>query len=279
MLLRNVFSASGWAVSWRQSIPFKILIEREENEEVLALYGGGRYVLSQDDKNWYAPIWYSWTPERRERHINDFRAATLKQTFVKPVNAGWKPGHQLIMWQQSEPSVIFDRIMSASTTSPTLVAPVANLSPSPSILASASTETATISLSPPITSTFASSQASSSQCISFEDSHQGRETIFEPHLRSELPKKISRCRWNCGKTITQSDPLLVRLYGISSWLDQKTGEQRSRHGPLYIHFQDNCLKAYDSKNYYAPNELFNYKQIKLDEETRKNLSDVDIIYL
>ena len=172
----------------------KILIEREE--EVLALYGGGRYVLSQEYKNWYAPIWHSWTPERRERHINDFRAAapTLEQTFVKPVNAGRTPGHQLRMRQQSEPSVIFDRIMSAPTTSPTLVASVANLSPSPSILASASTETATISLIPPITSTFASSQASSSQCISFEDPHQGWETIFEPHLRSELPKKISRCR-------------------------------------------------------------------------------------
>ena len=26
-------------------------------------------------------------------------------------------------------------------------------------------------------------------------------------------------------------------------------------------------------------KLFNYKQIKLDEETRKKLSDVDIIYL
>ena len=32
----------------------KILIEREENEEVLALYGGGWYVLSQEYKNWYA---------------------------------------------------------------------------------------------------------------------------------------------------------------------------------------------------------------------------------
>ena len=113
----------------------KILIEREENEEVLALYGGGRYVFSQE----YAPIWHSWTPERRERHINDFRAAapTPEQTFVKPVNAGRKPGYQLRMRQQSEPSVIFDRIMSAPTISPTLVAPVANLSPSPSILAPA----------------------------------------------------------------------------------------------------------------------------------------------
>ena len=194
----------------------KILIEREE--EVLALYGGRRYVLSQEYKNWYAPIWHSWTPERRERHINDFRAAapTLEQTFVKPVNAGRTPGHQLRMRQQSEPSIIFDRIMSAPTTSPTLVAPVANLSPSPSILVSASVETTTISLTSPVTSTLASSQASSSQCISFEDPRQGPETIFELHLRSELPKKISMCRGNCHKSITQSDRLLVRSYDISS---------------------------------------------------------------
>ena len=195
----------------------KILIEREK-EEVLALYGGGRYVLSQEYKNWYAPIWHSWTPERRKRHINDFRAVapTLEQTFVKPVNAGRTPGHQLRMRQQSEPSVIFDRIMSAPTTSPTLVTPVAILSPSPSILAPASIETATISLTSPVTSTLASSQASSSQCIPFEDARQGRETIFELHLRSELPKKISMCRGNCHKTITQSDRLLVRSYSISS---------------------------------------------------------------
>ena len=75
----------------------KILIEREENEKVLALYGGGRYVLSQEYKNWYAPIWHSWTPDRKERHIKDFRAAapTLEQTFVKPVSAGREPSHQL----------------------------------------------------------------------------------------------------------------------------------------------------------------------------------------
>ena len=169
--------------------------------------------------------------------------------------------------------------MSAPITSPTLAAPVANIFPSPAILALASTETATISLSSPVTSTLASSQASSSLCISFEDPRQGRETIFELHLKSELPKRISRCRGNCHKTITQSDRLLVRSYGISSWLDHKTGKERSRHGPLYIHFQDNCHKAYDSKNYYAPNELFNYQQIKLDEGTREKLSDVDIAYL
>ena len=34
----------------------KILIEREGNKEVLPLYGGGRYVLTQEYKDWYAPI-------------------------------------------------------------------------------------------------------------------------------------------------------------------------------------------------------------------------------
>ena len=172
-------------------------------------------------------MWHSWTPEKRKQHISDFRAAapTLELTFVRPVNDGRKPDHQLKMRRQSEPSAIFDRIMSAPAKSPTLVTPVADLSPSPSILVPASTETATISLSSPVTSTLATSQSSSSQCISFEDPRHIRETIFESHLRSELPKKISGCRGDCHKTITHSDRLLVRSYGISCWLHQKTGEQ------------------------------------------------------
>ena len=64
---------------------------------MLALHGRGRFVLSQKWKNWYTPIWNSCTPERRERHIIDFRTAalTIEQMFVKPVHAGQKPGHQL----------------------------------------------------------------------------------------------------------------------------------------------------------------------------------------
>ena len=40
------------------------------------------------------------------------------------------------------------------------------------------------------------------------------------------------------KTIIQSDWLLVRWYGNSSWLYPKTGEKRSRYGHLCFHFQD-----------------------------------------
>ena len=154
-----------------------------------------------------------------------------------------------------------------------------SLSLSVSLVVPASTETITISLSSPVTSTLAISQTTSNHFISFEDPRQGWETISELHLRRELPKKISKYRGNCYKTIPQSDRLLVRPYSISSWLNPKTGNERYRHEPLYIHFEDNCLKGYDSKNYYALNEPFNYQQIKLDKETRNKLSDVEIVYL
>ena len=63
--------------------------------------------------------------------MNNFRglAPKFEQTFVKIVNVVQKPGHLLRMQQQNEPSVIFDCIMSASTTSSTLVAPVASICP------------------------------------------------------------------------------------------------------------------------------------------------------
>ena len=185
------------------------------------------------------------------------------------------------MRQQSEPSAVFDRIMSALTTPLILVAPVANLSAFPSILVPASIETATISLSSPVTSTLASSQDSSSQCLSFEDPCHGRETNFKLHLRSGLPKKNSRCRGNCHKTITQSDRLLVRSYGISSWLDHKTGEERSRDELLYIHFQDNCLKHMTVKIIMSlMNSLITNKSSWMKEPERKYLMlTLSIVYL
>ena len=153
---------------------------------MLALYGRGRYGLSQKYNNWYAPIWNSWTPERRERHKIDFRTAapTLEETFLKPVNAGRRPIHQLRMQQQSEQSVIFDCVISGPTLL-TLVAPVANLTPSWSVLVPGSAETATVNLNSPVTSTLSSSQTNTSQMY-FEEPHQCQVTIFELHLKSEL---------------------------------------------------------------------------------------------
>ena len=90
------------------------------------------------------------------------------------------------MQQQSEQSVIFDCVISGPTTLPTLVAPVANLSPSRSVLVPGSAETATVNLNSPVTFTLSSSQTSTSQRIYFEESHQCQETIFELHLKIKL---------------------------------------------------------------------------------------------
>lgn len=65
--------------------------------------------------------------------MNNFRSAApaLREMFVKPVKAGRKPGHQLRMQTQNEPQrVIFDCITAAPTTSATLMATIANISPS-----------------------------------------------------------------------------------------------------------------------------------------------------
>ena len=56
---------------------------QEENEEVSALYGGSRHVLSQEFENWYVPngIFGPW---KGGRQIKDFQAAalTVKQTQI-----------------------------------------------------------------------------------------------------------------------------------------------------------------------------------------------------
>ena len=46
----------------------------------------------------------------------------------------------------------------------------------------------------------------------------------------------------CNKSITQCDCLLMRSYDNSAWLNLEAVAERSRHGPLYNHLQnDNSL--------------------------------------
>ena len=112
-----------------------------------------------------------------------------------------------------------------------------------------------------------------------KDKLKKSETVFELHLRELLPKTISKCRGLCGKPIAITDKLIVRSYGVSTWRSPKTHEEMSKYGPLYIHFKDVCLKMYDSNNYYAPTETFNYEKIKLDQNTREKLSKPDLDFL
>ena len=138
-----------------------------------------------------------------------------------------KTFHQQRMQPQSELSSSFDSNISAPTTSPTFVASAANACSSQSFSKLASTEATNASLSSPVTSPLALSQASSSKIVSFEDPHQGWETHFEFHMRSNLSKKTRKCSGNCHKTTTQFDGLLMRSRGNSSLHNLRTGKEQS----------------------------------------------------
>ncbi len=265
------------------------LVKREENEELLALYGAGNYVLSQQYKNWFAPMWHSWSPERRQRYAKNFRLAqpTIESTFVKPANPGRKPGYKKRVRITSTPDDVIDRVSSAVPV-PTVASdpPVASDSPvaSSQTLTHVQTETPFTPVESSVdfqTGDHISSTpiTISAHNISFEDPRQIPEMVFELHLRDQLPKSITKCRGHCGQAIKINDRLLVKSYGNSTWRDPKTHEEMSRYGAMYIHFKDECLKAYDSSTYYAPNENFNYEKIKLSQKSKEKLSSDDLDYL
>ena len=109
-----------------------------------------------------------WSPERRERHMNNFRSAApaLREMFVKPVKAGRKPGHQLRMQTQNEPQTCYFLLHYRSTNKISdFNGTCSKYFPLPSFSVPASPETTTISLSSPVTSALVSFQASSNQCI------------------------------------------------------------------------------------------------------------------
>lgn len=63
-----------------------------------------------------------------------------------------------------------------------------------------------------ISSSTESSQTSSSLSVSFEDPHQGWETVFQLYVRRHVPGAISNYHGNCSKPIIQKGQFLVKWY-------------------------------------------------------------------
>ena len=97
------------------------LIQREENDEVMAIYGSGSYVLSQDYAKWFAPVWHTWPVDRRSAHLEKFRKfiPSLDQTFRKPLNAGQNPDFYPRIRKQVLPTLVIDRLGDISSQAPT----------------------------------------------------------------------------------------------------------------------------------------------------------------
>ena len=42
--------------------------------------------------------------------------------------------------------------------------------------------------------------------------------------------------------------MIIRSYGMSTWTKKVTGRENSKYGPMYLHFNEKCLKTVDNKN-------------------------------
>ena len=176
--------------------------------------------------------------------------------------------------RQSAPTDVIERhfannsTMPLPTTQPTLVA--ASIGTTTAASATVTTTTTSTSLTPTAEE---AADPISAMSISFEDPRVEPDTLFELYIRSDLSKLVAKCRGQCGRPITQKHQLVVKSAGVLRYVEK--AKEVVRNGPLFIHFKDKCLKDYDTKNYYAPGEPFNYKQITVSESAKKKLNATD----
>ena len=105
------------------------MVNRQDQEEVRALYGAGSYEISKEYRRFLVDSarWHSWSPQRREQHLSTFRKfePSIGDSFKMPKNAGRKPGYQSRERHKESPDIIIDRL-SASTPSVPTVTPSAS---------------------------------------------------------------------------------------------------------------------------------------------------------
>ena len=90
------------------------ITQREENDEIRALYGARNYCLSPEYWKFQVAshVWHSWSEERKAGHLRKFReyVPNISDIFRVPANAGRKPGYQHRDRNITEPDIVADRI-------------------------------------------------------------------------------------------------------------------------------------------------------------------------
>ena len=72
----------------------------------------------------------------------------------------------------------------------------------------------------------------------FADPDMNLKKTFELHLLKDVPRLVHQCRGNCGMLITEDCFLVVKSLGTSRWTDTN-GNERSKFGLMYLHFEKN----------------------------------------
>ena len=81
--------------------------------------------------------------------------------------------------------------------------------------------------------------------IRIEDPNCELDIPFELFFRSLMPRLVGKCQGSCARKLSQSnkeDYLLIKSNGPTTFLAY--GEERTKVGPQYVHFNQKCLKEY-----------------------------------
>ena len=271
----------------------KTLYERKEDEEKLALYGNGNYVLSKPYKKWFTHRWHSFSQENKIKYFEKFCTAepSVESTFNKPVNSGKKANNRVRCRNDAPASIVVDRQFTTPATTPSFVnsstvtlassqpvAPVASFSNSQPVASTLSAATSTASTEPTASNPVSAFSSSTDDLeISFDDPRAPAEPMFELHFRTDLSSLVKKCQGNCGRGITAKDRMFLKSAGETTYM--KNGKEIIKFGPTYIHFKDDCLKKYDRNTYYAPQEKFEWKRITVNPVAKAKLTSRDVAFL
>ena len=250
---------------------FQSLINDQETDEVRALYGAGRYELAQSYKRFMVDSakWHGWSEQRRLQHISAFRSFQpgLADSFKRPKKSGRKPSYQP-KTKSVDPEIIRDRItnMFEETEENSDLPSSKNVIQNDDIPEIEEPQTVTVEEQN-------QTQLEDISEVRFADPREPPKKTFELHMRKNLPRSVKRCQGRCGKKITPDQPVwIIKSYGVTKWTDKKSGKEMSRYGPMYLHFNVECLEAFDSETFYGAGTRFDYSQIKIDKDNQKDLN-------
>ena len=238
---------------------------RQDSEEVRTVYGAGSYVLSAAYKQFFVPraTWHNWTVERKKDHVQKFGnyKPNVSDNFKKPKNAGRKPNYAKRIRTSPNPDISMDRLEEVSART--------NSSSSQHIVITESSQVVKELASQP--NVIAESRQVQHN-IRFQDPRVSPSKEFVQHfLRKHLPQNITKCQGRCGKSIGNEDEMIIRSYGTSAWTNKVTGRENSKYGPVYLHFNERCLKNLDDENYYGPGQAFNYSLVTVEIDLSRKL--------
>ena len=262
------------------------LSDRQDSEEVRAIYGAGNYVLSAAYKQYFVPsaTWHNWTVERKKDYVIKFRnyKPNVSDNFQKPKNAGRKANYAKRIRTSPNSDIVIDRLEEFSASTNNLSSRPIVIEESSQVVKESAFQHIVITKSGQVVKESASQPniiAESSEVqhnIRFKDPRVSPPKKFVLFLRKHLPKNITKCRARCGKSIGNEDEMINRSYGTSTWTNKVTGKENSKYGPMYLHFNEKCLKNFDNENYYGPGQAFNYSAVTVNPKLQGDLNPTEI---